>query len=76
MLSAVRTGISRYGATKVTLTGHSLGGALATVATAHLAVNIPSISLRTITYGAPRVGNQAFIDFVNARSVMNRIVNQ
>lgn len=77
VLSAVRTGISRYGATKVTLTGHSLGGALATIATAHLAVNLPStISLRTITYGSPRVGNQEFVNFVNSRAVMNRINNK
>ncbi|KAJ3520580.1 hypothetical protein NMY22_g12694 [Coprinellus aureogranulatus] len=77
VLSAVRAGISRYNATRVTLTGHSLGGALATIATAHLAVNLPSgIELRTITYGAPRVGNQRFADFVNSVSFMNRIVNQ
>jgi hypothetical protein len=77
VLAAVRTGITRFGATMVTLTGHSLGGALAVVATAQMAANLPSnISLRTITYGAPRVGNQAFVDYVNSRAVMNRIVNQ
>ncbi|TEB21978.1 lipase [Coprinellus micaceus] len=74
VLTAVKTGISKYGATKVTVTGHSLGGAIAVISTAHLAVNLPSsISFRTITYSAPRVGNQAFVDFVNARSVMNRV---
>lgn len=77
VLAAVRTGISRYGATRVTLTGSSLGGALAIVATAHMADNLPStIKLRTITYGNPRVGNQAFVNYVNSKSVMNRIVNQ
>ncbi|TEB21996.1 lipase [Coprinellus micaceus] len=77
VLAAVRSGISKYAATKVTLTGHSLGGAIAIVATAHLAVNLPtSIGLRTITYGSPRVGNQAFADYVNARAEMNRIDNQ
>ncbi|KAF6753512.1 Alpha/Beta hydrolase protein [Ephemerocybe angulata] len=77
VLAAVKAGISKYSATKVTLTGHSLGGAIAIISTAHLSVNLPStISLRTITYGSPRVGNQEFVDFVNARSVMNRIDNQ
>lgn len=77
VLAAVRSGISKYSATKVTLTGHSLGGSIAVIATAHLSLNLPSnISLRTITYGAPRVGNEAFANFVNARSVMNRVVNQ
>ena len=77
VLAAVRSGISKYAATKVTLTGHSLGGAIAIVATAHLAANLPtSIGLRTITYGSPRVGNQAFVDYVNARAELNRIDNQ
>ncbi|KAJ2913344.1 hypothetical protein MD484_g7068, partial [Candolleomyces efflorescens] len=76
VLAAVRSGISTYGTNQVTLTGHSLGGAIAIIATAHLSVQIPGVSLRTITYGSPRVGNQAFVDFVNARSVMNRINNK
>lgn len=77
MLTAVGAGISSYNATRVTLTGHSLGGALAIIATAHLAVNLPpTIKLRTITYGSPRVGNQAFVNFVNSVSVMNRVDNQ
>ncbi|RXW16319.1 hypothetical protein EST38_g9542 [Candolleomyces aberdarensis] len=76
VLAAVRTGLSRYKTNKVALTGwHSLGGAIAIIATAHLSVQIPGVQLRTITYiyGSPRVGNQAFVNFVNARSVMNRI---
>ncbi|RXW22370.1 hypothetical protein EST38_g3495 [Candolleomyces aberdarensis] len=84
VLAAVRTGLSRHGTNQVTLTGHSLGGAIAIIATAHLAVQIPGISLRTITYGSPRVriphlllvGNEAFVNFVNARAVMNRINNK
>ncbi|KAJ2913347.1 hypothetical protein MD484_g7063, partial [Candolleomyces efflorescens] len=76
VLAAVRTGLSKYNTKKVALTGHSLGGAIAIIATAHLSVQIPGVQLRTITYGSPRVGNQAFVDFVNARSVMNRINNK
>ncbi|TFK39674.1 lipase [Crucibulum laeve] len=77
VLAGVKKAISTYSATKVTLVGHSLGGALAVIATAHLSVNLPStISLRTITYGMPRVGNQAFADFINARSVMSRVNNK
>ncbi|RXW16322.1 hypothetical protein EST38_g9543 [Candolleomyces aberdarensis] len=80
VLSAVRTGLSRYGINRVTLTGHSLGGAIAIIATAYFSIQIPGVTLRTITYGSPRVrgqvGNQAFVDYVNARSVMNRINNK
>ncbi|KAJ2928530.1 hypothetical protein H1R20_g8554, partial [Candolleomyces eurysporus] len=75
VLAAVRTGLSKYGVNKVTLTGHSLGGAIAIIATAHLAVQIPGVTLRTITYANPRVGNKAFVDFVNARSEMIRVTN-
>ena len=76
-MTAVRAGVSSYNATTVTLTGHSLGGGLAIVSTLHLALNLPStISLRTITYGSPRVGNKRFVDLVNSVSVMNRVVNK
>jgi len=46
--------------------GHSLGGALATLATADLASNYPNFKdqLRLYTYGAPRVGDRAFAEFV------------
>ncbi|EAU90643.1 lipase [Coprinopsis cinerea okayama7 len=77
VLSAVRTGLSQYGTNSVTLVGHSLGGALATIATLHLSVNLPSsTTFRTVTYGMPRVGNEAFVNLVNSKSVMNRINNK
>jgi predicted lipase len=46
--------------------GHSLGGALATLATADLANNYPNFKdqLRLYTYGAPRVGDRTFAEFV------------
>jgi triacylglycerol lipase len=40
------------------LTGHSLGGALATLAAAHLD---PSVIQGVTTYGSPRVGDPAFV---------------
>ncbi|RXW12752.1 hypothetical protein EST38_g13103 [Candolleomyces aberdarensis] len=52
------------------------GGAIAIITTTHLSVQIPGVQLRTITFGSPRVGNQAFVNFTNARSVMNRINNK
>ncbi|KAH6915724.1 lipase [Coprinopsis sp. MPI-PUGE-AT-0042] len=76
VLSAVRTGFSRHGISRVTVVGHSLGGALATIASLHLKTNIPTASVRTITYGMPRVGNAAFVNAVNTAAEMNRINNQ
>ena len=54
------------------LTGHSLGGALAVLAAADLAgpLNVPGRRIEVYTYGAPRVGDRAFLrgmrDFTHA----------
>ncbi|WP_263971558.1 lipase family protein [Leptolyngbya ohadii] len=48
------------------IAGHSLGGALATLAAADLAYNYPTIKerIQLYSYGAPRVDNQAFVEFL------------
>ncbi|WVZ96475.1 hypothetical protein U9M48_042110 [Paspalum notatum var. saurae] len=55
---------------KVVVRGHSLGGALAAIFPALLAFHderdILDRLLTVVTYGQPRVGNQAFTDFVRA----------
>ncbi|WP_258171125.1 lipase family protein [Paenibacillus sp. R14(2021)] len=48
------------------VTGHSLGGALATLASADIAANRKTESLITYTFGAPRVGDPAFVRSYNA----------
>ncbi|KAK2051648.1 lipase [Colletotrichum caudatum] len=48
----------------VVTTGHSLGAALATLATAHLRQSM-GIPIDTYLYGSPRVGNEDFVDFFN-----------
>lgn len=45
--------------------GHSLGGALASVAGIALQQNFPDSHVRLFTYGQPRVGNKQFANFVN-----------
>ncbi|KAL0950173.1 hypothetical protein HGRIS_010166 [Hohenbuehelia grisea] len=50
---------------KVYITGHSLGGALASLEALFLTLNLkdhPDVSIKAVTYGMPRVGNQAFAD--------------
>jgi hypothetical protein len=49
-------------------TGHSLGGALATLA----AALVPGSNL--VTFGSPRVGNQKFVEMFNGRTIY-RYVN-
>ncbi|KAF8997862.1 lipase [Cyathus striatus] len=77
VLAAVKTALTRYSSTQVTIVGHSLGGALALIASVHLPLHLPSnITFKTVTYGMPRVGNQEFVDYINARRDLTRIVNQ
>ncbi|KAE8674207.1 hypothetical protein F3Y22_tig00111769pilonHSYRG00585 [Hibiscus syriacus] len=46
----------------LTITGHSLGGALALLSAYEAAVNLPGVPVSVISFGAPRVGNNAFRD--------------
>ena len=43
---------------KVIFTGHSLGGALASIAAVDYKVIFPDSDIRLVTFGAPRVGNK------------------
>ncbi|KDN43367.1 hypothetical protein RSAG8_06151, partial [Rhizoctonia solani AG-8 WAC10335] len=77
VLAAVKRVIAEKGATKVTLVGHSLGGAIAALDALFLKLNLPStISIKAVTYGQPRVGNQAFADLIdNKITDFSRITN-
>lgn len=46
----------------LTLTGHSLGGALSLLNAYEAASTIPNLPISVISFGAPRVGNNAFRD--------------
>lgn len=54
----------------ITATGHSLGGALATIAALDLQYNITQQtgqSINVYTYGSPRVGNEALVESFQRR---------
>ncbi|MBM4112761.1 MAG: lipase family protein, partial [Phycisphaerae bacterium] len=57
------------GDARIWLTGHSLGGALASLLCAHLAVSRKELAprLRLVTFAAPRVGDQALRDEIGRR---------
>lgn len=65
VLSGVQTAISQYGATQVYVVGHSLGAAIALFDGLYLHnnVNVP-VTIRL--FGLPRVGNQAFANYVDS----------
>ncbi|DBA97134.1 TPA: hypothetical protein ACH3X1_014902 [Trebouxia sp. C0004] len=51
---------------RVICTGHSLGGALATLGAAWSALEYPDADIRCITFGSPRVANKVFGKAFNA----------
>ena len=67
ILSAVQTTLSTRGTSSVTVVGHSLGAALALLDGLSLSLRLPSATVRVYGYGMPRVGNQAFANFVDSQ---------
>ncbi|KAG8780779.1 hypothetical protein FRC12_022624, partial [Ceratobasidium sp. 428] len=66
ILAAVKKIIAEKGATKVTVVGHSLGGAVAALETLYLKLNLPTMAIKGVTYGQPRVGNPDFANWIDA----------
>ncbi|KAF8704510.1 hypothetical protein AX14_013931 [Amanita brunnescens Koide BX004] len=75
VLSAVQSTISAHGATRVTIVGHSLGAAIALLDSVYLPLHVSGVSFQTFTYGLPRVGNQAFANYVDANLHLTHINN-
>ncbi|CAA9587170.1 hypothetical protein AVDCRST_MAG81-4429 [uncultured Synechococcales cyanobacterium] len=59
--------LKNHAASSVTITGHSLGGALATLCAVDVQYNFPNVAISIYTFGAPRVGNAGFRDSFNRR---------
>ncbi|KAI0311771.1 alpha/beta-hydrolase [Amylostereum chailletii] len=67
ILNEVRNLMSQHGTNSVTLIGHSLGGALAELDSLFMRLNLPNATVKGVTYGTPRVGNDDFVAFFNAQ---------
>jgi hypothetical protein len=76
ILAAVKSAIAAHSATKVTIVGHSLGAAIALLDGVFLPLHISGVTFRTIGYGLPRVGNQAFADYVDSHITLTHINNK
>ncbi|KAF9461458.1 Alpha/Beta hydrolase protein [Collybia nuda] len=55
----------QYSSYSIVSTGHSLGGALASLAGITLKNQLPNAAVRIYTYGQPRTGNEAYANWVN-----------
>ena len=64
VLSIVRSELAAHPDYELISTGHSLGGALASLGGASLAANFPDANLRVFTYGQPRTGNSGYAQVV------------
>ncbi|KAI8867832.1 alpha/beta-hydrolase [Ramicandelaber brevisporus] len=68
--AAVEKAVKDYPGYKVVFTGHSLGGALALIATTAIRPLLDSsVKVESYLYGAPRVGNKEFASYVNSLDV-------
>ncbi|KDN33922.1 hypothetical protein RSAG8_12989, partial [Rhizoctonia solani AG-8 WAC10335] len=75
-LAAVQLAMAGSGTNSVILTGHSLGGAISLLDSLYLSLNIPSVTIKTVTHGMPRVGNSEFADLIdNKIPDLTRITN-
>ncbi|KAF7986534.1 hypothetical protein HWV62_26248 [Athelia sp. TMB] len=77
VLAAVQTAMSKGNTKTVTLTGHSLGAAISLLDSVYLPLHLPSTTtFKTIVYGLPRVGNQAFANYVDSNLHLTHINNE
>ncbi|TFY75363.1 hypothetical protein EWM64_g8649 [Hericium alpestre] len=65
VISTVKSQLSSNPDYAIVTTGHSLGGALSSLAGITLQQNFPSTPIRMYTYGQPRTGNDAYAYWVN-----------
>lgn len=77
ILAAVQQAMSKYSATQVTMVGHSLGAAITLLDSVYLPLHLPSsTTFKTVCYGLPRVGNQAFANYIDANAHLTHINNK
>ncbi|RDA88767.1 hypothetical protein CP532_4026 [Ophiocordyceps camponoti-leonardi (nom. inval.)] len=66
VISSVQGELAENPKMKVVVTGHSLGGALASLAAMSMIGS--DIKVDLVTFGQPRTGNQAYADFVDKKA--------
>jgi len=66
VVSTVRAQLEVHPDYSIVSTGHSLGGALASIGSVSLKSHFPSTRVRLFTFGQPRTGNFAYADLVES----------
>ncbi|KAI0636121.1 lipase [Trametes polyzona] len=75
VLRAIRRTMSTFNTSAVTVTGHSLGAAIALLDAILIPLHIPNTTVRYIGYGLPRVGNLAFANYVDSQPISVTHIN-
>ncbi|KZT69278.1 lipase [Daedalea quercina L-15889] len=75
ILSAVQTTMSTYDTSTIAIVGHSLGAAISLLDAVYLPLHISDATFTYVGYGLPRVGNQAFANYVDAMSASVTHIN-
>ena len=70
-LNAVATALAAHPSAAIVATGHSLGGAIATIAAAELRAKGYTVDL--LTYGSPRIGNKGLVSFLSSQGPVGAI---
>ncbi|KAG9024912.1 hypothetical protein FRB95_010883 [Tulasnella sp. JGI-2019a] len=65
VLANVKNIMTAKATSKITIVGHSLGGAIANLDAVYLKLQIPTATIKLVTFGEPRVGNQAWADYAS-----------
>ncbi|KAJ7852547.1 Alpha/Beta hydrolase protein [Mycena leptocephala] len=60
VIATVTKELDRFPGHRIVVTGHSLGGAIASIAALSLKIAIPRAALKLYTFGQPRVGTKKF----------------
>ncbi|KAF7969395.1 hypothetical protein HWV62_27450 [Athelia sp. TMB] len=65
VISAVKAQVAAHPNYAIVTSGHSLGGALSSLAAVSMKYNFPQNAVRMYTYGQPRTGNDAYAYWIN-----------
>ncbi|KAF6136035.1 hypothetical protein GIB67_006927 [Kingdonia uniflora] len=63
VLQAVKRATEMYGEISIMVTGHSMGGAMASFCALDLSVNCGAHDIQLMTFGQPRIGNGVFASY-------------